>query len=270
MSQIYWGVMPNNKMHYAGLWWQHQQYESNFDLADNTEEWFNTIELRTRLNISPRLQVLAILPYQYHLRSTEGRLNTISGLGDMTLMGSYPLLRSKDSLGVKLRHQLRFGAGLKAPTGSFRAIGETASINPNFQVGSGSWDALFNLSYMARLNDFGVNVDATYKLNSANANDYSFGDRLNGALNFFYFQNLGKIEIMPALGLFYEQADWDVQKNYYRTHTGGHALFTTLGLESYFGIYNLGLNYMYPIQAEWSNGSLNPEGRLSIHLNVFF
>ena len=276
ISQIYWGMPSDNNQHYIGLWWQHQRYQSGFGgseilTSDMDEEWFNTLEARIKYNLSPKVQVLAIIPYQYHVRPDYYTVNRVNGLGDVSILANYLLWQSSDSLiGTTLRQQIQVGAGGKTPTGTFRQIDEQENINPNFQAGSGSWDALFNLTYNGRLKDFGWAINATYRLNGTNANDYRFGNRFNGAFNLFYAQLLGTIELIPSLGLLYEQADWDVQRNYYRTNTGGYAWFGTAGIECYMGQYNLGLNYMLPLNANWADGYLEPQSRLAVHLNLFF
>ena len=277
MSQVYWGILPNQSNHYLGLWWQYQRYGSfsgsSFEeLADqNSTEQFNLIELRGRFNISPRWKLFGIVPYAHHIRERDGEEVILNGLGDITLMAHYQVFNTADSLQKTVRHSFAAGAGLKLPTGSFQEIADEESFaNPYFQVGTGSWDFLFNLVYTLRWRQLGLNADLTYKLNTNNQNDYRFGNRFNGALTFFHFSKLNQIQIMPNTGLFVEQAEWDVREGFYRTHTGGEALFANFGLEVYYKQFNFGANYNHPLYADWSNGYLAPESRFSIHFNVFF
>lgn len=277
MSQINWGILPNQSSHYLGLWWQYQRYGSfsgsEFDALDEqyAEEQFNLIELRGRFNINKKWKLFGIVPYAYHIRERDGAEVILNGLGDITLMANYQVLSTPDSLQKVVRHSVAVGAGLKLPTGSFQEIEDQETFaNPYFQVGTGSWDILFNLVYTLRWNNFGLNTDFTYKWNTTNSNDYKFGNRFNGALTLFQLTNLGTFQIMPNIGVFVEQAEWDVMDNFYRTFTGGEAVFGNLGMELYFNRFNLGANYNHPIYADWSNGQLEPEGRYSVHFNVFF
>lgn len=276
ISQIYWGMPGDNNQHYIGLWWQHQRYQSSFGgselfSSDMDQEWFNTVEARLKYNLSSKVQVLAIIPYQYHLRPDYYTVNRINSLGDVSILANYLLWQSSDSLvGTKFQQQIQVGAGIKTPTGSFRLIDEENNVNPNFQAGSGSWDALFNLTYNGRLKDFGWNINAIYRFNSTNANDYRFGNRLNSTFTIFYSQRLGTVELVPSVGFFYEHADWDVLRNYYRTNTGGYAWFGTTGVECYVDNYNIGMHYMLPLQANWADGYLEPRARFAVHLNLFF
>lgn len=272
MSSVYWGLLPNNSNHYLGFWWQHQRYTTglnNQDAIANTE-WFNTLELRGRFLVHPKVQLIAILPYAHHIREMDGKPISLNGLGDAILMGSYTLWNTRDSIQSAIRHRLAFGGGLKMPTGAFRQSEADQTINPAFQLGSGSWDVLFNMSYTARLSRFGLNVDATYKLNTANQNEYQFGDRWNAALSLFYMGAFRAWEIMPNIGLFGEHSDWDVQEGYYRTFTGGQALFGTAGVELYNGPVNFGINYNLPFSQDLNDGAIEARSRVSLHLNYFF
>ena len=276
LSQLFWGMNPDNNLSYFGLWYQHQRYASSFGsneslVGSSSQERFNTVEIRAKINLKPKIQVLAIVPYQYHIRTSEAQQNSINGLGDISLLANYLLWQSPgDTTLRKVKQQLKIGAGLKTPTGRFTAFANENALNPNFQLGSGSWDLLFSLSYNAQMKDVGWNADFIYRLNGSNANDYRFGNRWNGSLNFFYSKNLPKIEIIPAVGLFFEQAAWDVQEQYYKTYTGGHAWFGTFSMETYFRGFNLGINYLQPIQADWSNGALSPNSRWAAHMNFYF
>lgn len=272
MSSVYWGLLPNNSNHYVGLWWQHQRYRTglgNLD-ANPNNEWFNTVELRTRFLVHPKVQVIAILPYAYHLRQQDGTSTILSGVGDGIVMGSYTVLNTRDSLQSTIRHQLTLGGGLKLPTGRFEQMEADQTINPGFQLGTGSLDWLLNLGYTARINRFGLNADLTYKKNTANENDYRFGDRVSGALSLFYMAAHRRWELMPNAGIFGEYARWDVQEGYYRTFTGGHALMGIVGLELYNGPVNFGVNYNVPLQQELNDGAIEARSRVSVHLNYFF
>ena len=137
-------------------------------------------------------------------------------------------------------------------------------------MGSGSWDFLFNLTYTARYSRFGLNADVTYQKNTTNANDYRFGDRLTGTLSAFYMGAFKQFELMPNVGVFAEYAAQNVQENYYRTNTGGYAVFGTIGLEIYTGRFNLGFNYNHPFSQEVNDGAVENQSRSSVHLNYFF
>lgn len=275
MSPSYAALMPSMGGHYVGFWWQHQQYRTFTDPAFETgllpqDEYFNTLEIRTRWEIHPRLQATLMLPYAYHLRQDVSGPRTVRGLGDVGGLLSYTLYDNSDSLQRKVRHRIVAGIGGKAPTGAFQKPTANEVVNPNFQVGTGSWDALFNLNYTARSGRTGLLLDATYRLNGAGQNGYQFGNRFAGLLSLFRVEQIGGISVMPNLGLYYEEAGWDIENGYYRTYTGGHAWLANAGAEVFWQRYNLGVTYSLPLQQNWNTGLVESRSRVALHLNYFF
>jgi hypothetical protein len=183
---------------------------------------------------------------------------------------SYTFFDKSDSLQQKVRHRVVAGIGGKAPTGAFQQPAANEVLNPNFQVGTGSWDALFNLNYTARSGRSGLLLDATYRLNGAGENGYQFGNRFAGLLSLFRVEQIGGVSVMPNLGLYYEQADWDIENGYYRTYTGGEAWLANAGAEVFWQRYNLGVTYSLPLQQDWNTGLVEARSRVALHLNYFF
>ncbi|MCB0577831.1 MAG: hypothetical protein KDD10_00790 [Phaeodactylibacter sp.] len=274
LSQAYLGLTPLQSGHYLGVWWQHQYYRTYGDPefsgpSSGAGEYFNSVELRGRYHLSDRLQFLGIVPYMHHIRSNAGTRRPVSGLGDVVAMAIVTAFDTSDSLARKVRHRLAAGIGGKAPTGKFHQPGPGEVVNPNFQVGTGSWDALFNLSYTARMGNWGASLDGTWRLNSTNSADYRFGSRLMGAAGVFRLNAVGKTQLMTNAALLYEDAAWDVESGYFRTNTGGAALFATLGAEWYWNRYNIGVNCSLPLDQDWNNGLVEARARASLHFTFF-
>lgn len=275
LSPSYAALMPNLGGHFVGFWWQHQRYRTFSDPTFDDgrlprEEYFNILEVRARLEIRPRLQVVAVLPYAYHLRQAASGPRTLAGLGDGVGLLNYTVFDNSDSLSRRVRHRVALGVGGKAPTGAFQRPAAHEVVNPNFQVGTGSWDALLNLNYTARAGRNGLTLDGTYRLNGESPNGYQFGNRFSGLLSLFRVEQLGRVGLMPNLGLFYERAGWDIENGYYRTYTGGHAWLANAGLEAFWGRFNLGATYSLPLQQDWNTGLVEARPRLALHLNYFF
>ncbi|MDP1051393.1 hypothetical protein, partial [Klebsiella quasipneumoniae] len=81
-----------------------------------------------------------------------------------------------------------------APTGRFKYdLNSSEEVaNPNFQLGTGSTDFLLNAIYTVRYNQWGLNTDLTYKINTKNSNQYQYGNKLTTALTAFYTKDVGK------------------------------------------------------------------------------
>ncbi|TXB62593.1 transporter [Phaeodactylibacter luteus] len=275
MSPGYAGLLPQLGGHYIGFWWQHQQYRTFPDLsfepgASPQTEYFNSLEVRGRWQAGRKWQLTAILPYAYHLRQEDGTPKTVSGLGDLTLMAHYALWSSPDSTYSLFRHRLSLGAGAKAPTGRFETPGPNEVANPNFQVGTGSWDALANLSYTLRYERWGLNVDATARFNGESSSTYRFGNRFSGLASVFTLRQHGRLQLMPNAGLMYEAAELDTERGYFRTQTGGRAWLANAGLEAFLGNLNLGIAWSLPLRQDWNNGLVDARQRAAVHFNVFF
>jgi hypothetical protein len=275
IAQSYTGLMPRLGGHFTGIWWQHQRYatfsEDAFTgLRQGEAAYFNSFELRSRFQLHPRWQLSAILPYAYQLRESGDVTRSLSGVGDAVGMLHFLAYSNQDSLKQAFRHRLMLGAGVKLPTGTYQRPGPTEVVNPNFQVGTGSWDALFNLSYTLRYEGWGINLDATYRYNGESPNGYRFGDRWAGVLSVFRLERVGQVELMPSLGLFYEHDELDTENNFYRIQTDGEALLANAGLELFWRQYNLGAAYSMPLQQNLNDGFVEANPRLAVHLNYFF
>jgi len=273
ISQAYFGLTPNTNGHYLGLWWQHQRYEI---LPDNLfpergfgNDYFNSLELRGRVELSPKVQLSGILPLAVHRRVRQQGTEMLNGLGDAVVLINYQVFDNSDSLHFTLRHRLAAGLGAKLPTGEYRTFSNDAEANPNFQAGTGSWDLLFNLAYTLRWENRGLHLEGTYRYNTENDAGYRFGNRVDVAATAYVLADAGMMQLMPTLGLHYEDAAWNEDRGFYRTDTGGHTLLGNAGLEAYWQQFNLGASYSYPLAQQWNNEWINAQSRFSIHLNYF-
>ncbi|HMQ46947.1 MAG TPA: hypothetical protein PKA00_05610 [Saprospiraceae bacterium] len=266
MTQLFWGLQSGNQ-NFVGLWWQQQGYRNLANGEQSmTREQFQVFELRGRYSLHRRVQLLGILPYAINQRQS----GTLQGIGDAFAMASYAPIDQSDSLLRVFKHRLSLGLGLKMPTGEFEQPASDAIVYPGFQVGTGSWDLLFNLSYTLRWRDMGLNADASWRKNGYSSADYHFGNRLNAAVNVFRSFPMGRTDVMPSVGVLYDHAHRDVERGYFRTDTGGEALFANLGCELYWNRYHVGFNVNLPISEQWNNALVEAQPRLTARMNVFF
>ncbi len=103
-----------------------------------------------------------------------------SGLGDSSLTGIYNLHKSPN-------HNVNISLGISAPTGSIKEEDQvltptntrpTLRLPYSMQLGSGTWDALPNITYIGH-NDkwsWGAQYNATIRLESENNQGYQWGD----------------------------------------------------------------------------------------------
>ncbi len=143
------------------------------------------------------------------------------------------------------------------------------SHSPNFQLGSGSTDFLFNAAYDIRLMDLGVNLNTSYKLNTENQYDYRYGNKFTGNLLAYYKFNIKqKIRVAPNAGLLYETQHQDVLYLKYEVYqSGGHLLSNVLGVEVNIGQVSFGANYQMPVSQSLANNRAWAGNRLMTHVS---
>ena len=253
---------------FIGLRYFYQSYESNDGLYNNSpwhDENFNTIQLWTRIPVVKNIQVSALIPYHFHNRETATGKQNISGIGDATLLGMYKLIQTtKDSASVY--HTLQLGGGIKIPLGKFDTA-NNGSVNPSYQVGTGSWDYLLVTEYVIKKNKLGLNTMLNYIIKTENEKSYRFGNQFNYASTFFYMVENGKFSFVPQLGLAGEVYEDNYQHNQKVRNTAGDIFMSKIGFEIGKDKFSLGANTMIPINQNLTGGNVKANYRWSINLN---
>lgn len=253
---------------FVGIRYFNQQYKSSDGLYSNSpwyKENFNTVQVWARVPVGENVQITALIPYHFHDRETSSGNKKIDGVGDVTVLAMYRLYQThKDS--TFLVHTLQMGAGIKAPTGKFNEA-NSGSVNPSFQVGTGSWDYLLATEYILRRKQFGLNAMFNYVLKTENQKNYRFGNQFNYAGTFFYLYEKNDFSIVPQLGLAGEIYESNYQQSQKLKDTSGAILFSKLGFEVGKDRFSFGANAMLPINQNLTGGNVEANYRWSINLN---
>jgi hypothetical protein len=254
---------------FVGIRYFNQQYKSNDGLYSNSPwhtENFNTIQVWARIPIKDNFQLSVLMPYQFHNRTTNLGSQSISGIGDMTVLAMYRLYQThKDS--TFLVHTLQLGGGIKVPTGRFDEANTTGSVNPSFQVGTGSWDYLFATEYTIRRKKYGLNSMLNYVIKTENQQKYRFGNQFNYAGTFFYLYEKNELSFAPQIGFAGEVYQGNYQHKQKLVDTAGDILFGKLGFELGKNAFSMGINTMLPIHQNLTGGNVKAQYRWSINLN---
>jgi len=258
----YYGILPQFSKSFVGLRWSqakfyaYMNHQSEYLQEERSNDTYNKVELWGRFYVGERLQIFAFVPYSYNtMRGTEQNVTT-SGLADITLIANYLLINTGEDSTKMFRHTLSAGAGVKLPTGKSNMMDKGALVNPNFQMGTGSTDFLVSAIYTVRYMKVGSNFEAGYKINTANADEYRFGNQFHASYQFFYWQNLKPFTFLPNAGLYYEQADHHKDGAAIQTNTGGSALLLSAGLETYISQFTIGFNYKHPLNQHYNSDSI--------------
>jgi hypothetical protein len=273
-SSNYLGVLPKFRQNFIGIRGQSQYYQSlKHPQSDNTlssgHESFLSSEIWGRAVINYKIQVFGFIPYKINKREEGQKITTVNGLGDMSLMVNY-IMVNRDSSKYLFKQLLQFGGGIKLPTGKYDMLREGVLLNPNLQLGSGSFDFPLNLNYTLRYNKLGFNTDIGYTFNGVNNQEFQFGNRLNSGFKFFYWKRTPNFLILPAIGSVFELAKKDKSSNRIQDHTGGSILFFQSGLDLYYKKMAFGFIYRKPLTQNLNAGFVTSKPRVSATIIYLF
>ncbi len=253
---------------FIGLRYFNQSYKTNDGLYSNSpwlDQNFNTIQLWSRIPLSEKIQASVQIPYHYNTRELEEGNQSISGIGDITLLGLYRLVQSHaDSLVYK--HSVYLGGGLKIPTGAYDES-NNGSVNPSFQLGTGSWDYFLLTEYTLRKNKWGLNNMINYIIKTKNKKDYQFGNQFNYGSTLFYLLEINNFTIAPQVGIAGEVYDSNELRGLTLKNTSGDILFSKIGFEMGKNKISLGAHAFVPIQQNLTGGLVEANYRWNVYFN---
>lgn len=278
VGSYYVGILPEFNKKLVGLRYRYNQLTTHLGAGGvstylTTKERFHTIEVWGGWNIGEKFRVMASLPTSTIVKENqEASFNKI-GVGDPIVQGFFRVMKKSAAFGKtspKLVNQsLWIGAGIKAPLGQYNDAekNNTAITANTFQLGTGSTDFLFNAIYDLRIQDDGINLNASYKINTSNRYDFKYGNRLNLTAQYYHKFSLGKSSrIAPNAGMVWEYANKDVDKKFLLPASGGRLLMGAVGVEYSNKRLTLGANFQSPFSQKIANGFVRAESRAMLHL----
>ncbi|HEX5169992.1 MAG TPA: hypothetical protein VFW11_12530 [Cyclobacteriaceae bacterium] len=258
----YFGILPQFNKNFVGLRWSqakfysYMNHQSEYTHDEYSNDTYNKVELWGRFYINPKLQLFTFIPYNYNQMEGSEQNVTASGMGDVSLIANYLLINTGMDTIKLFKQTLSLGGGVKLPTGKYNLADQGALVNENFQMGTGSTDFVISAMYTLRYKQIGSNFETGYKINTANQNDYRFGNQFHASYQLFYWQNLKGIALLPNAGVYYEQGDYHKDDGIIQSNTGGSALLATVGLETYFGQFTVGFNYKHPLVQHFNSDNV--------------
>ena len=269
LGNYYIGIMPHFKSKFIGLRYQFHKFNTRLteDPTQFSRDFYQTIEVWSGFSLGKKTQVMVFVPYNInHQVSDEGTTN-LNGLGDVALLLNYKIMEKHNS---KSNQELWIGGGLKLPTGKFEL--ETGNMDlaamANTQRGSGSTDFMLNTMYNLKSGNWGINANASYKINTANKDEYQFGNKLSAGCFVYHASTAGKTTISPNLGLLFENNGSSEVANAKIDLTGGSLLQGAAGLEIGFQKMALGFNVQLPLAQNFAEKQT--ESKVKGMLNVSF
>ncbi|HEY5746953.1 MAG TPA: hypothetical protein VIU12_12800 [Chryseolinea sp.] len=277
-GNYYLGIMPQYSKNFVGVRYRTYSFTSHIGEGYNpyeaTHETFRSTEIWMRFYVTPRLQIISLVNYNFNSQLDHGVTKDLQGLGDIPILANYNLINTNNrphSDERVLNHNLFAGGGVKLPVGKYQFQDDPTEVaNANFQLGTGSVDFLLTTLYTLRYKRLGLSVDATYKMNTKNSNDYRFGNRINGTTSVFYVQQIKSLGLMPNAGVYFEDSGKNQEYGLPIDITGGRAYFASAGVETYYKKLSVGFNYQSPFSQFLADGHSKAHDKMMVHVTFLF
>ena len=276
----YIGILPEFNTQIIGLRYRYNHVQTHLGPGGapsylTTDEGYHTAELWGGWTFGSRVRVMAYVPLAFNTKQNQESSVSKTGLGDAAIQGFYRLLNTRHTVGKNklLIHDLWIGGGVKLPTGKYEPedkdeTGKSANL---FQLGTGSFDFMFTAMYDIRLQDAGLNLTGSYKVNTGNKYDYYYGNKFSGSAQLYYkFRIKDVATLAPNAGISYEASAHDLDEGYSVYTSGGNIVFGTLGAELVYKKIALGGNWQPPFSQDLANGAVKAHNKMMVHLALMF
>jgi hypothetical protein len=278
-GSAYLGILPDFNTRIIGLRYRYNTVQTHLGTGGTstyltTDERYRTAEIWGGWTFGKKWRVMAYVPVSFNSKTNQEEDASKTGLGDAGIQAMYHLLNSKNTMAERLLVQdLWIGAGVKLPTGKYEPAdkeisGQSANL---FQLGTGSFDFLATAMYDVRLQDAGINISASYKMNTTNKYDYNYGNKLSTNAQLYYKFNIKKVlTIAPNIGAGYERSATDLDQEYKVFNSGGYVLFGTIGAELNYRKLAAGGNWQPPLSQNLAEGVVHARNKMMIHVAIMF
>ena len=276
VGNYYIGILPQFKSRFIGLRYHFNKFSTRLtdDPTQYSKDFFQTAEVWSGWNIGKRFQLLTLIPVNFNHQISDEGISNVNGLGDVVLMMNYKLFdfTTKTANGKNIFQQGWIGGGVKLPTGEFVVEDnnpDMASMT-NIQSGSGSTDFLVNGMYNMQVQKWGITTQVNYKINTANRDEFKFGNKFSASSFVSYSLNAGKTTISPNVGLMYENAEASKSASAKVDLTGGTLLQSSLGVEFGLNKITFGVNARLPVTQDFAENQTKQKIKGMAHISFSF
>lgn len=279
VGSYYVGILPEFSKKIMGIRYRYNTLRTHIGAGGittylTTEETYRTAELWGGWTIGNKIRLMGYIPVSFNEKLNQDITTNKQGLGDAGLQGFYKLYASDKGIGNKrLVQSLWIGAGVKVPTGKYDALEKNSGQeNANiFQLGTGSVDLTINAMYDIRLQDAGINLATSYKINTTNQQSYRYGNKFNVNVQVYYkFRIKNAVTLAPNTGILFEKAELDKDHSYTVDVSGGRVLLGTVGLEAAYRKIAIGANWQSPMSQDLAGGFVKANNRGMVHISFMF
>jgi len=263
------GLVPRYQSSFVGLRLQQRQFISRSHVHQNqvdegSRERYSSLEFMGKWALRKNIHLYAFVPLNHNERVQGQSTWRLSGMGDASLLLNYVVF-NRPLQSNRYRHLLQAGAGVKFPTGTCDAVRDQLMLNPNMQLGSGSWDGMMHLMYAGGVEKSGFQLEANYRYGTFNKLRYRFGNRLTAAATVYTRAfSRKRIQFLPTAGCQYEMARPDCQVQEMVDLSGGQSWQAQTGLQVFANRMQVGLQGGFPVINSISEGHVKPTPRWSV------
>jgi hypothetical protein len=268
------GLLPTFSKAFVGVRYSYAHFQTDSS-SQFSRDYFHTTEIWGGYNFG-KVQVMAFVPYlSIHKLSDDGVINS-SGIGDITLLGSYQLF-SKTKAGSETKasvtNSLWIGGGIKLHSGQ----SEVDVQNADFTIGdfsgtpgTGSTDYLLNANHNLFFGNNGIVTNLAYRINTENAQQFQYGNRLYVNTAYFHSWNAGLFVIRPSLGVNFVTNASNQFQGHAIDNSSGYILSGMAGINVQKGKIGLMINESLPLAQDIYKGLTQFKERASIALTYSF
>lgn len=262
------GLLQAYQFNFVGVSYGHIPF---YQSTGNGHDIFHSTELSVRKHFSPRFKVLAFLPFHINMRHQDERPQSLRGIGDARILGSFTLL-DKTNAERSTSTFFELGAGTKLPTGSYDTNIHDRDLPDNFNIGNGAWAALIQPNFLFSKKNWGISLSGNLQLNGKSSDGYRFGHQANTqALGFFQKKIKNEMLLIPTAGFAFEKIGKDrFSSNKTVQETGGTGLFAPLGFSIRWKKWMLGSTLSIPFYNSFAANEVRAGVRSSAQFLYIF
>lgn len=306
LCSIYMNLEPNDLKSSMGFNYRYRSFEhssvntsilnngvkhsiGNTILSETVEqqELFKSYDLWANYFIGTQWQIWGSFSFvDNSYIENDSTLQNIAGPGDLTLLAKYLVFNTKSTDSSNTVMRFIVGGGVKLPTGTFNKTSTITprnefkgnvvygtpyeELDPHMQGGTGSFDFILMNEFLIRRKGLGFSTANSYRINTENSNQFRFANRFNSNNFLFYLIKIKSSAIAPSIGLTYEYSKRDQLRGEDYLHSGGNALFMTIGSKFYLKKFAIGATFLDPIRQQLRDDQLPNKNRVTTDLTYYF
>ncbi len=276
VGNSYIGILPEFNKNIFGFRYRYNSMLTHIGAGGSTTylttaENYRTLEAWGGLNLSRSFRLMATVPYSFEERFNQGISSTKNGVGDVSVSAFYQMIQSANTLsGLRIVQSLWIGGGIKLPTGNYNPQAKNTTVESAnlFQLGTGSTDFFLTGMYDLRVQDAGLNITGSYRINTVNNDHYQYGNKFSVSGQFYYKIRIAQtVTVAPNAGLLLETGRKDSDHGLAVEISGGNLLMGSLGAELSYKKIAVGGNWQTALTQNLANGIIKTNNRMMLHLS---